>query len=159
MAHLARIAYDGHKGYNPRDFLAFWPNELGCNVLAISYPLEMQGSSRLAADLAQRPHFGIADWGEQVARTTRKVIDENKLASINDNQIILIAWSMAGKILKPFTLAAKRYDLDPRLFVSLAATPAGIRGLPPVPPRLHRTEAGYATGSSSVEGMLRQVGQ
>ncbi|BDD62455.1 hypothetical protein MAP00_007422 [Monascus purpureus] len=158
--NLARIAYGGHKGHNPRDFLAFWLNELGYDVLAISYPLEMQGSSPLAADLAQRPHFGIVDWGEQIARTTRKVIDENKLAGIHNNQIILVAWSMAGKILEPFTLAAKRYDLDPRLFVSLAATPAGIRRLPPVPPRLHDTEAGYAAGSSSsVEGMLRQVRQ
>lgn len=96
------------------------------NVLAISYPLEMldaSSSSSFASAFAQCPHFSVIDWGEQVAQTTRKVIDQNHLAS---NEVILVAWSMAGKIVKPFAEAAVQHHLDFRLFVSLAATPVGI---------------------------------
>ena len=151
MALLGRVAYGGHSGYDARDFLAYWLNEMGYNVLAISYPLELErddaddSDDHLQEKLAQCPHFTPRDWGEQAVQTARRVTEENGLA----RDIVVAAWSMAGKILKPLVFSARQHGLNLRLFVSLAATPAGVKWLNFTPPRVRETEAGFAAGSQA----------
>ena len=72
-AHLARIAYGGHSGYRPEDFLAYWLNKEGFDVLAVSYPLETQP----AIVPPEYPDFRIPTWGEQAAKTARLIVDEH----------------------------------------------------------------------------------
>ena len=163
MALLARVGYGAHKGYNRRDFLAYWLNELGYDVLGVSYPMEMQESSNKAEgegqdkesdesgssgfrQMSHCPGFNPHDMGEQVAQTARKVIDKERLAS---NKIIVAVWSMSGKLLKPLVSSAETHGLDLRLFLSLAATPSGIKGLNYSPPQIHASRAGFAALSES----------
>ncbi|KAL1961485.1 hypothetical protein VTN77DRAFT_1823 [Rasamsonia byssochlamydoides] len=165
-AHLARIAYGGHAGYDPRNFLAYWLNEAGYDVLAISYPLETKSDPAIVAP--DYPDFRVPAWGEQAARTTRMVLDEGKKKNENgglgngngsdsDDEVILLAWSMGGKILKPFVASARECGFHVKLFVALAATPGGITGLRAYPRQIRRTENGYATCAGFDESFLRQI--
>ncbi|OAA54605.1 hypothetical protein SPI_08851 [Niveomyces insectorum RCEF 264] len=123
-ANFARIAYGGHAGSEPADFLAHWMNRLGYDFLGVSYPME---SSSPDAELLRPdwPGLTIASWG-----------------SCDD--VILLAWSMGGRILQSFMRAAQACRLNVQLFVSLAATPGGISGLRPDGRRIVRTGKGYA---------------
>lgn len=150
-AHLARIAYGGHSGYHPEDFLAYWLNKEGFDVLAVSYPLESQPT----IIPPEYPNFRIPAWGEQAAKTARLVVDEHGRNGISD--IILLAWSMGGKILKPFITSARTCGLNVKLFVSLAATPGGIRGLGPAGPYLGFSETGYCTFPGFSNVFLRWI--
>jgi hypothetical protein len=151
-AHLARIAYGGHAGYNARDFLATWLNEAGYDVLGISYPLEMY-DARAEVMPPHFPDFGIPAWGEQAARTTRKVMDEHGLG----NEVVVLGWSMGGRILKPFVTFAQTCGLDIKLFVAIAGTPAGIMGVRAVTPKIHRTAAGYGACAVFEKSFVQQI--
>jgi hypothetical protein len=120
--HLARVAY-GHPGARPSDFLDFWLRERGYGLLALSYP-----SDHLVFD-GIHPFMTIADWAQSSATITRDVIDENGLG----RSILLVGWSMAGRIAPSFNRAAAERNLDVVAFVSLAATPP-IPGLGPFNP-------------------------
>ena len=150
-AHNARIFYGGHKGYNPANHLTFWLTKLGFPVLAISYPLESEPT--LMPDVS--PGFRISTWGRQAAAVTHKVI--NSSASLSGREILLVGWSMGGRLLAPYSEAmANIYEHHVGLFVSLAATP-GVAGLRPPPPGITQTARGYATCDGLLEIFVRQI--
>jgi hypothetical protein len=137
MAHNGRISY-GHPGSQSKDFLAHWFNQQGYNFLAVSYPLDAEPPLMPATS----PHFTIPEWGTQTAAVISQVVKANSI----DGKIIILGWSMAGKILLPVTLALQKLGLDVDLFVSLAATPA-LAGLvlPVAKCQLDQTPSGYST--------------
>ncbi|KAJ5684744.1 uncharacterized protein N7477_001089 [Penicillium maclennaniae] len=117
--HLARIYYGGHTNSSPQNFLSHHLNNHGFNVLSLSYPLESTPS--LMDPTA--PNFSISDWGRQAAMTAKKVISEHALPP----SVVLIGWSMGGRIIVPFTICAKELGLAVEQFISFAGTP-GIFG-------------------------------
>ncbi|KAL2400445.1 hypothetical protein ABEF95_007050 [Exophiala dermatitidis] len=170
-AHLARIFHGGHKGHNPRDFLAHWlvnpisnsnpgskldsmteaEAEAGYNILAISYPLETTPPLMPPT----RPDFTVREWGVQAAEVTKRAMDRERLSC--DLRVILVVWSMAGKIIAPFDQAARERGFSVRLVVSLNSTPPlrGLRGNPQLPAV---SQAGYVHGGHvSDEYFLRQL--
>lgn len=133
--HLARVFYGGHEGARREDFIAYWLNQQGFNVLSLSYPLETEdGIMPLTGT-----HFRITDWGLQAATTTRQIMDRK---GYRDRTLILISWSMAGRMVVRFNIAAKALGLDVALFVSFAATP-GLSSIRPPPAGMTCSPAGY----------------
>ncbi|KAK7903197.1 hypothetical protein LTR67_001214 [Exophiala xenobiotica] len=177
-AHLARIFYGGHTGHSPADFVSHWfPQVGGYNFLAISYPLEtdpatMSMSMSMPASTSTstsstsnatnsqyhdyRPDMTVREWGAQAVEATRQTIAQHHLQT---NNVILCVWSMAGKILQPYVLAARREpSIDIQFAVSLVATPAirGVREKPALTPS--PTGSGYATAAGlSVRYFLTQL--
>lgn len=149
-AHNARIVYGGHSRSRKEDFLACWLNRLGLGLLALSYPLE----NTPAIMPAVAPGYRIEDWGRQAAETTKKVVDEHHLLG----KVILLSWSMGGKILEPFCTAAKGHGLSVELFISLAATP-GLHGLRPFPPQVTRSPAGYSICGGMQKSFIAQIAE
>lgn len=135
-AHLARISYGGHASYDPKDFIAHWLHGQGYSFLAISYPLETEPPLMPAT----RPGLTVREWGAQAAQITKQVIERENLT----NNVILLVWSMGGKIIQPYVLAARESSIDVNFAVPLVATPAirGVRERPPLTPSL----TGYAAG-------------
>jgi pimeloyl-ACP methyl ester carboxylesterase len=127
-AHFARVFYGGHEGGDPRDFVAHWfPQVGGYNFLAVSYPIE---SDPVAVMTPNRPGLTVREWGAQAVEATRETIKSERLTT---SKIILLAWSMGGKVIQPYALAVKEQaDVEPKIevdfAVSLVATPA-IRGV------------------------------
>jgi pimeloyl-ACP methyl ester carboxylesterase len=147
--HNARISYGGHPGSRREDFLAHWLNTLGHGLLAISYPLQSQADEIIPATA---PEFRIRDWGLQAAEVTKMVIESHRLSP----KVVLVAWSMGGRVVVPYTQAAKARGLTVELFVSLAATP-GLAGSRLIPPDIEKTSEGYAALDRMSELFLDQV--
>lgn len=147
-AHLARIAYGGHSGCQLDTFLAHWINESGFNFLGVSYPVET--SQNLLCPISAA--FSIEKWGQQIAEVTRSIVDQHQLSS----DVIVLAWSMAGKVLEPCSRAMANLSLKLGLFVALAATP-GIDGLLPSRPPVSCSSKGYCHLDSGAEHFLRQL--
>jgi hypothetical protein len=145
----------------------------GYNFLAISYPLETDPatmsmpastttttSSTSNATIPQyrdhRPDMTVREWGAQAVEATRQTIAQHHLQT---NNVILCVWSMAGKILQPYVLAARQEpSLNIQFAVSLVATPAirGVREKPALSPS--PTGSGYATAAGlSVRYFLAQL--
>ncbi|KAL2871725.1 thioesterase domain protein [Aspergillus lucknowensis] len=133
--HLARVFYGGHRGSRPSDFLAYWLSNLGYGVLSISYPLETDPGIMPATAAG----FRIRDWGRQAAITTEKIIKENDLPL---RSVVLISWSMGGRMVVPFNIAAKERGLEVLQYISFAATP-GFSSIRPLPPGIQCSPAGY----------------
>ncbi|KAK4943268.1 hypothetical protein LTR10_017111 [Elasticomyces elasticus] len=149
-AHNGRIYYGGHEGHSACDYLAHWLSQLGFPVLAISYPLESEPELMPPVSPALRIHT----WGRQAASITRSVVDAT--LSLRGREILLVGWSMGGRIVAPYTEAVMKYGLRVGLFVSLAATP-GVAGLRPPPPGITQTRHGYATCAGLFELFVRQI--
>ncbi|KAH8897264.1 thioesterase domain protein [Thozetella sp. PMI_491] len=150
-AHLARVSYGGHAGAREEDFLAHWLHQEGFAFLAISYPLETETQ----VIPATCPGFRIKDWGGQAAIAAKKVIDNNQLSG----EIILISWSMGGRVVVPFTKAAVKLGLQVRLYVPLAATP-GLAALPgghPGRENIRCSRTGYASVPILLKVFLPQL--
>ncbi|KAF4177508.1 hypothetical protein CNMCM7927_003171 [Aspergillus lentulus] len=147
--HNARISYGGHPGSRREDFLAHWLKELGYGLLAISYPLQSQPDEIMAATA---PEFRIRDWGLQAAEVTKMVIERHGLSP----KVVLVAWSMGGWVVVPYTQAAKARGLTVELFVGLSATP-GLAGSWPTPPGIKMTSEGYAALDRMSKLFLDQV--
>ena len=149
-AHLARVAYGGHKGSRNEDFLAYWLTQQGLGLLALSYPLETDPPTMPAV----RPDFTIQEWGRQAAEATRDTVKEHKLSK----RIVVLGWSMAGRILEPISSGLKKRGLMIELFVSLAATPAmsGLRG--PLP-GIEVSAAGYSSSARLFEYFMPQMAE
>jgi pimeloyl-ACP methyl ester carboxylesterase len=146
--HYARIAYGGHEGGRAEDFLAHWLVELGYNFVGISYPL----ASKNPAMPGYFPAYTARDWGHQAADIARQVIDANHLTG----RIIVIGWSMGGRIAEPVAEFAKADGLDLDLFISFSATP-GVTGLVDMKAQFKKTPEGYADRSNIYGGFWRQI--
>lgn len=148
--HLARVVHGGHEGSRPEDFLTHWLNEAGFNVLAISYPLETEPVIMPAVC----PGFRIRDWGRQAAEVTKRVVEAHQLPA----EVILAGWSMGGRVVVPFTKAAKVMGVRVELYVALAATP-GLAGLLSgnLPSKVQCSKTGYAAAPNLAQGFYAQV--
>ncbi|KAJ5923680.1 hypothetical protein N7454_008925 [Penicillium verhagenii] len=147
--HLARIFYGGHKGSKPKDFLAHQLSNHGFNVLSLSYPLETTPEIMPSTGAS----FRIPDWGHQAATTAKKIIEEKALAT---RSIILIAWSMGGRMIVPFNIAAKKLGLEVQQFIGFAATP-GISNIRNPAPGMACSEAGYFCIPNRLGNFYEQV--
>ncbi len=144
--HMARISYGGHEGSKPEDFLAHWVGEKGYSFLGLSYPIDT------AAFEKKTPEFTAQDWGKQVAEVAAATIKDNGLS----NKIVLLAWSMGGKVVQPAYAAATAAGLDMEVAVSFAATP-GTPGLISLVSKMKMAESGYADRKNIYGGWLKQL--
>ncbi|KGO46780.1 hypothetical protein PEX1_001830 [Penicillium expansum] len=150
MAHNGRISYGGHEGYRSEDFLAHWFHDNGYGFLGISYPLDSEPPLMPATS----PAFTIPNWGVQAAETIKAVIEEHHLPQ----SVVILAWSMAGKVLQPVTVEAGRLGIDVKLFVSLAATPALPGSIPAEwTKHLDQTDSGYLNLPFLKKVFLQQI--
>lgn len=147
--HLGRIFYGGHKGSNPKHFLAYHLSRLGFGVLSLSYPTETDPEIMPATASG----FRIQDWGRQAAMTTKNVIEDNDLPS---RSIILISWSMGGRMVVPFKISAKEQGLEVCQYISFAATP-GISSIRLLSPGIVCSRAGYFLVPSRLDAFYRQI--
>jgi hypothetical protein len=96
--------------------------------------------------------FNTHEWALQVTEAITSTVIECKLSK----NIVLLGWSMAGRILKPISLNLKRRGLTIKLFVSLAATPAISCFRVPIPGR-NETAAGYHSNVGLLDAFLPQM--
>ncbi|MFV0385462.1 hypothetical protein [Paracoccus sp. (in: a-proteobacteria)] len=148
--HAARIAYGGHEGARPEDFLAHHLAQKGYNFLALSYPIAT--TSGMIGDAA--PDFTAEIWGKQIAEISRHVIKDNDLSG----ELVVMAWSMGGKVVQPAYEALNAAGLPVDTFISLAATP-GLPGLIAYSREYDMAATGYATRPNAYPGWLRQLAE
>ena len=146
--HMARVAYGGHAGAFEKDFLAYWLLQKGYNFLAVSYPIDIARGGMET----NHPDFMIRDWGAQAAALARKTIDENGLG----NRVIVLGWSMGGKVAQSVNEAARNENLDLDFYVSFAATPA-LPGMIALTREYPMLESGYADRRKNFDGWWKQV--
>jgi pimeloyl-ACP methyl ester carboxylesterase len=108
--HLARVAY-GHDGADKQDFLDYWLGKLGYGLLTASYPSDYPIFKQTY------PEMSISDWGKGLAKIASTVIEKYGLSK----KIVILGWSMAGKMIGAFSQAANRLGLDLMCFISLSA--------------------------------------
>jgi hypothetical protein len=152
LAHNARISYGGHNKSHSEDFIAHWFHKHGYGFLGISYPLESEPEIMPPTG----SELSLRDWGKQVAKAMKKMVDEHELSS----KVVILAWSMGGKTLEAVTVEATALELTVSLFVSLAATPA-LWGLRRPVPQSHAifTPAGYWDNKFLHENFLSQLAE
>ncbi|KAJ5647053.1 hypothetical protein N7490_003425 [Penicillium lividum] len=97
-------------------------------------------------------NFRIQDWGYQAAMTAQRVIINNGLPM----SIILIAWSMGGRMIVPFNIWAEQNGLHVQQFISFAATP-GISSIRSPAPGMACSEAGYFCIPNRLDGFYQQL--
>ena len=141
---LARIAY-GPGGAPPTAFLAHWLVAAGYSFLGVSYPL---GN---AVFPGTHPEFSVQDWAAQTAELAAAVVDEQGLA----RRVVVLGWSMAGRIAGPLNLRLQERGLAVELFVAIAATPP-VPNLLPGLDHLRPTASGLADASASFLPWLLQ---
>lgn len=146
--HMARVAYGGHKGARKEDFLAHWLKKKGYHFLAVSYPIDIAAGGMQTS----HPDFMIRDWGAQAAAIARKKIDQHGLG----NRMIVLGWSMAGKVAQSVYDAARNANLQLDFYVSLAATPA-IPGMIALTREYPMLKNGYADRRKNFKGWWKQV--
>ncbi|KAL3473209.1 hypothetical protein BJX99DRAFT_272378 [Aspergillus californicus] len=147
--HLARVFYGGHDGSTPSNFLSYWLSKQGFSVLCLSYPLETNPPIMPATGA----NFRISDWGQQAANTTAKIINCKNLSS---RSVVLISWSMGGRMVVPFTIAAKNLGLHVQQYIAFAATP-GFSSIRPLPPGITCSSSGYFRVPPHVDVFLGQL--
>ncbi len=146
--HSARVSYGGHDGARDEDFLAHWLNQEGYNFLAISYPIDLADGGIETA----HPDFMIRDWGRQTAELARQYTDAQGLSG----EVIVMAWSMGGKIVQSVHAAMKEQDLDLEFYTSVTAT-APLPGLIALTRELPMLETGLADRRGNFAGWFKQV--
>jgi hypothetical protein len=144
--HMARISYGGHEGAKAEDFLAHWLGEKGYSFLGLSYPIDTKAFE------TKHPDFMAQDWGKQVAEVAAAKIKENGLS----NKVVLVAWSMGGKVVQPGYEHMTAAGLDVEAAVSFAATP-GTPGLIALVTKMKMAESGYADRKNIYAGWLKQL--
>ncbi|KAL1892349.1 hypothetical protein Sste5346_007087 [Sporothrix stenoceras] len=149
--HLARVFYGGHAGAAPQDFLAHHLNQRGFGVLSLSYPTE-SNPPVMPLDAAC-VHFRVPDWGRQAAETTRRVVEAH---SELKHAVVLISWSMGGRMVVPYAMEVRRLGLDVLQYISFAATP-GLSSIRPLPPGMVCSPAGYFSVPMHVDAFWGQL--
>ncbi|KAJ5979569.1 hypothetical protein N7481_006867 [Penicillium waksmanii] len=146
--HLARVFYGGHHGYRQEDFVVHWLNESGFGVLSLSYPLDTNPPLMPATGSG----FRIGDWGRQAALGSQSCIERHSLST---RSVVLVSWSMGGRMVVQFNIACKQLGLDVQQYISLAATPgiSGIRSLQD----MSCTSAGYFDIASRIDAFCKQL--
>lgn len=118
--HLARIAY-GHSPEVSNHFLAHWLTGAGYSFLALSFP----GSHKIFS--IPSPQLSLAEWADLVARIASDTVELNDLSKT----IIVVGWSMSGRVIGALSRIVGRYGLEILFFSSLAAS-APLPGLIPI---------------------------
>lgn len=144
-AHLARVFYGGHEGHDECDFLAHWLTTRPQNYhfLAVSYPIDTSPDTSVMP--TTDPGMTVSQWGEQAVEATKRTIRRQNLGGT----VILVFWSMGGKILQPFCLAAQAQNIVISFAVPLVATPA-VRGIRDRPVLTPSPTTGYATPAAGL---------
>ncbi|MDB2533146.1 hypothetical protein OAN53_00210 [Porticoccaceae bacterium] len=146
--HNARISYGGHEGYRENDFLAYWLNRQKYNFLAISYPIDTK-SGLFNESYAE---FSVRDWGRQAAEITKQVVNKYGI----EGPVIVLGWSMAGKVAQPFFEESKRLNIKFDFYLSLAATPP-IPGIVAKNKMVKMAESGLADRKNDYPKWYQQV--
>ncbi len=133
--HMARIAYGGHAGSNDQDFLAHWLHAKGYNFLGVSYPLDTR--SDILTD--HSPEYSVTDWGRQAMELAKQTIANQELSG----EVIVVGWSMGGKIPSSVQNAAKDLGVNLESFIALSGTPA-VPGLMAYDRLFDQLDSGYA---------------
>lgn len=151
--HLARVAY-GHPSAQTTDFLDHWLSEKGFSFLALSYPCDHPAFAR------SYPGMTSSEWSRCAAEITQAFVVGHGLS----RSIMLVGWSMAGKILPVFSRRISEFGLQLDCFISLAATPPfpGLARLVAGGERLTKDglwdcTAPLADGSSRVQGWIDEL--
>lgn len=147
--HLGRIYYGGHEGSRKEDFVAHWLNQKGFGVLVVSYPLDT--TPEIIPTKAV--NFRVKDWARQAAETTKKIMEEKQLAT---RSILLITWSMGGRVVTNYNISAKELGLNVQLYVSFAGTP-GFSSIRNPPPGIRCRPTGYFEVDGHLESFYKQV--
>jgi hypothetical protein len=147
-AHSARIAYGGHEGANREDFLAHWLQNRGFNFLGVSYPIDTE--SGLFNE--NHPEFTVREWGQQAMEIAKNEIEDNDLTG----KVIVIGWSMAGKIPQSAYEAAQDLGVPFDFYLSFVATPA-IPGMTSLTRTFDKADSGYGDRSSSPDSWVKQL--
>jgi hypothetical protein len=134
---LGRIAYGPPEGRSS-DFLCHWLHAEGFASLVLSYPIDSRGVFDAAF-----PQFSITDWAEQSAEIIARYVDRNGLPA----NVIVLGWSMAGRIAEPLHAALRRKGKGIELFVAMAAASA----LPNTLPGLDQLKPA-ASGLAAIKG-------
>lgn len=111
-AHLARVAY-GHPGSRPQEFLDHWLEKQAFSLLALSYPI---GHPVFPSPY---PELTIKNW----ATSSVDIIRKHLRGFERPPSIVVVAWSMAGRSVNAFNVAATQAGIDVECFLSFAATP------------------------------------
>lgn len=110
---LARIAYGHEEGHAP-DFLFHWLGQAGFSTIGLSYPIAngvFDGTF---------PRFGVRDWAAQCAELIAGAVGRLGLP----RRVIVLAWSMAGRLAEPLNAALQARGAGIELFVVMCgATP------------------------------------
>jgi len=136
---LGRVAY-GSPGERATDFLCHWLREEGFPSLVLSYPID---NSRVFSGAF--PQFSMTDWAEQSAEIIARYVDRNGLPA----NVVVLGWSMAGRIAEPLHAALRRKGKGIELFVALAGASAlpntlpGLDHLKPAPSGLAAIQGAY----------------
>ncbi|MGW3956170.1 hypothetical protein ACWEKM_35880 [Streptomyces sp. NPDC004752] len=118
--HLGRIAYGRGR---EQDFLAYWAARAGHSFLAVSYPCDHPVFSKPSA------HLTLHRWAEMIAEVSAHVVDRIGLP----RRIVVIGWSMGGRVASKLCSSALRHNIELEAFISFAATPP-FAGLAPLTP-------------------------
>ncbi|MFV0490192.1 MAG: hypothetical protein ACK5M4_00040 [Pseudorhodobacter sp.] len=148
--HAARVSYGGHEGAEEKDFLAYWLNQQGYNFLAISYPID----TVVGGIPTEHPDFTIRDWGAQAAELTRQHVDANGL----NGEVIVMGWSMGGKISQSVHEAMREQGLDLKFYTSVTAT-APTPGLIALTREFPMLETGLTDRRKNYAGWFAQVAE
>jgi thioesterase domain-containing protein len=146
--HTARIAYGGHTDARTEDFLAQWLVAQGYNFLGLSYPIE----TRNPVMDKTYPDFTARAWGQQAADIAGRIIEQHHLT----RRVIVLGWSMGGKIAQPVSEAMRDKQLELDFFVSLAAT-VPVTNAISMTKDITMTSGGYADRSDMYHGWYRQL--
>ncbi|KIN14921.1 alpha/beta fold hydrolase [Vreelandella titanicae] len=146
--HMARIAYGGHEGYRETDFLAYWLHQEGYNFLGISYPLDTE--SGVFAE--PQPDFTVREWGRQTIELAKRTLESHNL----NGPVIVMGWSMGGKIAQSVQSAADELGVDLDSYLSFVATPP-IPGQISLDRMFEALPSGYADRRDDRAGWFAQL--
>ena len=118
-ANLARIAYGWPAG-RKENFLAYWIHRLGYSFLAISYPIANPVFDHVY------PGLSIANWADMNANIISTLREKKKITQ----PVVIMAWSMAGKVLVALSTSLHKKHIGILSAVSLSATVPFLNNIP-----------------------------